>query len=327
MTNPTRTAGRKLGRQPNSGRPRFRLTSIHKPLAYAPPASVDRYSAVPPQSWGMDGNDSVGDCTCADVDHELKSVQVSAGNTETVSSAAEVLAAYSAITGYNPNDPSTDQGAEMQSVREYWQKTGFTLGGTDHEIMLFAEVDIHDVTVGQWVLDEFGAVGVGVNLPQSAMDQFDANETWDVVANDGGILGGHAVAYVGYNHVGPVFLSWGRPVQATWAWWHAYVEEAWVSFLREIVNAQGNSPTHETLYQLGQEFSAQFGKPNPVPAPTPPVPSPTPEPTPQPTPSPTPADQAFAAILRKDNWVNQHHVGDNRHVAVAAKVWLEATGQ
>ena len=60
MTAP-RMAG-KLGRKPNSGKPRVRLTATHVPPAYSPPATLDRYSAIPAATIGMDGNDSVGDC-------------------------------------------------------------------------------------------------------------------------------------------------------------------------------------------------------------------------------------------------------------------------
>lgn len=61
MTAP-RTAG-KLGRQPNQGKPRIRLTADHVPAAYSPPPALDRYSAIPAATIGMDGNDSVGDCS------------------------------------------------------------------------------------------------------------------------------------------------------------------------------------------------------------------------------------------------------------------------
>lgn len=329
MTTPTRY---RLGRRPNEGRPRIRLSS-HLMASYSPPAAVDRYSAVPATSWGMDGNDSVGDCTCADVDHELKSAQVAAGNTETVSTATEVLAAYSAITGYDPADPNSDQGAEMQTVREFWQKTGFTLGGADHRVLLFAELDVHDITVSQWALDQFGAVGIGVNLPQSAMDQFDAGQKWDVVADDGGIIGGHAIAYVGYNLVGPVFVSWGKVVQATWAWWHAYVEEAWTVLTEDFVNVHtGEDPLAQTLYQMGVEFQALTGKPNPVPAPIPsptpppgPAPAPVPPaPTPQPTPDHDPADIALVATLGP--WSREHHIAGNERAARAFQVWCVDKG-
>lgn len=327
MTTPTRTPGR-LGRTPNAGRPRIRLTATHKPPAYTPPATLDRYSAIPAGTLGMDGNDSVGDCTCADVDHEVKAAQVAAGNPEVASTAAEVLAAYSAITGYNPADPSTDQGAEMQSVRDYWRSTGFRLGGQVHKVLLFAELDIVDTSVAQWALDQLGAVGVGVNLPASAQQQFAAGQPWDVVADDGGIDGGHAVALVGYDSTGPVFATWGAVQHATWAWWARYVEEAWVVLTEDFVNAHtGDDPLGGTLYQLGQQFASLTGQPNPVPAPGP-SPTPTPQPVP-PSPSPTPdTDPAdLQLVATAGPWANEEHLTHSaRAVARAFKTWRVAKG-
>lgn len=258
----------KLGRKPNSGRPRVRLTRGLLPASASPPATVDRYSAVPAASWGMDGNDSVGDCTTADVDHEVKSVQVAASNVEVASTTAEVLAAYSAITGYNPADPSTDQGAEMQAVREFWRKTGFTLGGQPHKILMFAELDVRDDTTVRWALDEVGAIGVGVNFPVSAIDQFNSGQPWDVASDDGGIEGGHAVALVGYDQTYWYVLTWGQVQRVTPAWWGKYVEEAWLSLTEDFVNARsGDDPLGATLVQLGDQFAALTGLPNPVPTP------------------------------------------------------------
>lgn len=328
MTVPTAPITFRAGRLPNSGKPRVRITATHKPPAYTPPATLDRFSAIPAASIGMDGNDEVGDCTIADGDHEVKCAQVAAGNAEVSSTTAECLSIYSAVTGYNPADPSTDQGAEMQDVRSYWQKTGFKLGGQVHKVLLFAEVDVHDVTVAQWALDQFGAVGVGVNLPNSAMDQFNAGQPWDVVADDGGIDGGHAIALVGYDTTGPVFITWGQVQRATWAWWTRYVEEAWTVLTEDFVNAHsGQDPLAATLYQMGQQFSSLTGKPNPVPAPTPtPQPTPVPSPTPTPGPGPDPSDfdAAFASVLHP--WVTERHVGGNERVAHEAKAWLAAKG-
>ena len=322
MTAPTRQAGR-TGRLPNSGKPRVTLHSGHVPPAYTPPATLDRYSAIPAASLGMDGNDNVGDCTCADVDHEVKSVEVAAGNPEVASTAAEVLAAYSAITGYSPDDPNSDQGAEIQTVREYWQKNGFRLGGQVHKILLFAELDVRDGDLVEWALDQFGALGIGVNLSNSAMGQFNSGEPWDVVANDGGIDGGHAVALVGYDESYWYVITWGAVQKVTPAWFAKYVEEAWASLTADFVNAHsGDDPLGGTLYDLGQQFAAVTGKPNPVP---PPSPAPAPSPVPSPTPSPVdPADVAFAAVLHP--WVGAHHVGANHTVQVAAENWLQEKG-
>jgi len=336
MTAP-RTTGQ-LGRKPNAGRPRIRLTTDHVPAAYTPPATLDRWSAIPAGTIGMDGNDAVGDCTCADVDHEVKSVQVAAGNPEVASTAAEVLAAYSAITGYNPADPSSDQGAEMQAVREYWQKTGFALGGQVHQVLLFAELDIHNDNLVKWALDQIGAVGIGVNFPRSAMDQFNADQPWDVVSDDGGIEGGHAVAVVGYDATYWYVITWGQVQKVTPAWFRAYVEEAWVSLAADFVNAHsGEDPLGGTLFDLGAQFSALTGQPNPVappvpaPTPVPPVPSPSPVPVPSPpapTPSPSPAPDAadMALVATLGPWSREHHIGRNEVAARAFQSWRVAKG-
>lgn len=329
MTAPRRIAG-KLGRTPNRGRDRIRLTSDHKPSGYIPPDTLDHYTAVPVATWGMDGNDEVGDCTIADGDHETKYVEVLAGNAEASSTTDEVIGVYSAITGYDPADPSTDQGAEMQAVREYWRKTGLTLGGQPHQILLFAEIDHTDLDLVKWTLDEFGMVGLGVNFPDSAMKQFNAGEPWTVVkgAQD---EGGHAIALVGWDKDYAYVLTWGQVQKVAWSWWKKYVEEAWGAFSTERVNAvSGTTETAQTLYQLGQQFQRLTDQPNPVPPPAPsPSPTPDPEPTPSPSPDPAPpvvddADQALADAVR--DWAQERHFRDNRKIAEALEEWLRVKG-
>ena len=76
------------------------------------------------QPWGMLGNDTVGDCTCAAAGH-ADQIAETYGDKKTPDVTPEaVLAAYSAITGYNPDDPNSDTGANMIDVLRYWQKTG-----------------------------------------------------------------------------------------------------------------------------------------------------------------------------------------------------------
>lgn len=271
MTSP-RLAG-KLGRLPNAGRPRVSLRPGHVPPAYTPPATLDRYSAVPPESWGMDGNDRVGDCTCADIDHEIKAVEVAAGNSEVTSTADEVLAAYSAITGYDPDDPNSDQGAEMQSVREYWQHTGFTLAGKPHTILMFADLPVSSPDTVRWALDQLGAVGLGIQVPASAQQQFGAGQPWTVVEGSP-IEGGHAIALVGYDADYWYVLTWGGVQKMAPDFFARYVDEAWVALDAEFVNAHtGTDFLGGTLHDLGEQFAQITGKPNPVPAPAGPTPN------------------------------------------------------
>src|ERR1700752_3812644 len=71
--------------------------------------------------WGMLGNDQVGDCTMAGSDHETMLWCAMAGGNATFET-ANTLADYSALTGYNPSDPNTDQGADMHDVMKYRQQ-------------------------------------------------------------------------------------------------------------------------------------------------------------------------------------------------------------
>jgi hypothetical protein len=273
----TQPGALRFGRLPNDpSRPRVRLTA--RPAAYDPPAAVDWHTAVPAGSWGMDGNDAVGDCTLAEVDHTTKATEVAAGNPEVQSTAAEVLAAYSAITGYDPADPSTDQGAEMQQVRDWWRKRGVTLGGRQHTIALFAELDHRNLGLVKWAVAQFGPVGLGINCPRSALDQFNAGQPWTVVRGSPDD-GGHAIAFVGYDDQWAYVLTWGRVQRMSWGFFAAYVEEAWTQLSQEWVSAAtGADPLAGTLHDLGEQFHAVTGLPNPFPTPGPVPPGPPPFP-------------------------------------------------
>jgi len=270
------------GRLPNNAaRPRVRLRAKAGASAqsFTPPATCNWYAAVPAETWGMDGNDSVGDCTIAEVDHTIKATEVAAGNAEVSSTTDEVLTGYSDVTGYDPNDPSTDQGAEMQQVRAYWRKPGFELGGADHTIVLFAEIDGADLNLAKWACAHLGPVGLGINCPQSALEQFDAGEDWTVVPGSPN-AGGHAISLVGYDAQWLYVVTWGRVVRMSVGFWQAYVEEAWCQLSTEFVNAaSGDDPLGEVVRDLGAQFEALTGQPNPFPAPTPePIPAPGPVP-------------------------------------------------
>src|SRR5208282_2013127 len=83
------------------------LKAALDPLGTPPPMSPG-YSAMVEEAvggdWGMDGNDSVGDCTCADPAHRLMIWSAQGTGKLVMPTAAETLALYSAITGYNPAD-------------------------------------------------------------------------------------------------------------------------------------------------------------------------------------------------------------------------------
>jgi hypothetical protein len=296
-----------LGRLPEDwSKPRLTLAPHLR--AVVPPASVDWYSRV--QAWGVLANDQWGDCVFAGNGHIIEQQTALGGGDETIVTDQEALAEYSAVTGFNPDaGPSgsnpTDQGALIQDGLADLRKNG--LAG--QKIAAFARVSQADQGEVKTALAELGAVSLGVNLPQSAMDQFDAGQPW-TVSGDGTILGGHCITAFGYDAEYVYVVSWGKVVPATWEWLAAYCDEAWAVVSAMWAGEGGKDPEGVDLPGLGEEFAALTGEANPFPAPQPvPVPPPpAPEPPPAP-PAPDPAAvleqlaetvRAVAASAQKD---------------------------
>lgn len=113
----------------------------------------------------------------------------------------------------------------LDSIRD-WRKTGWNILGNQYTIYAFAELNISDHEEVKQAIYLLNGVQIGITLTQDAMNQFNANQTWDITP-DTRIIGGHAVYLVGYNATGPICITWAKKQQMTWAWWNKYVDEAY----------------------------------------------------------------------------------------------------
>lgn len=267
----------KFGRKPNdSSRPRLTLSA--EQLKGTPPASVDFHESI--GGGGMLGNDQYGDCVFAANGHIVEQQTALGQGKEAPVTTAQALAEYSKVTGFNPNDPNTDQGAEVQQGLADLRKSG--LAG--HKIVAFAEIKTTDMNTVKNAISEFGVVDIGFSVPNSAMTQFDNGQPWDVVANDGGIDGGHCVIVCGYDAQYLYVYTWNAVQKMTYAFWDKYVEEAWAPISQDWVNAStGLDPNKVNMADLGAQYTTLTGQPNPFPAPKPPVPPIPPVPPVKPT--------------------------------------------
>jgi len=200
-----------------------KYTGPMTPISPTPVGKVFREYKVPPGKWGMLGNDQVGDCTIAAIAHMLMNETVHTGTLVTPT-LAEVMAAYSAISGYDPATGANDNGCAITDVLEYWR----THGLSGHKILAWAQVDYQNFWHVKQAIWLFGALNIGIRVPQSAMDQFSNNQFWDVVPNDGGIIGLHSIPNFGYGSQGTNCITWGQRQGMTWNWFSSYVEEAYV---------------------------------------------------------------------------------------------------
>ncbi len=222
----------KLGKKPArawGGGSRFRLARYADTAALPPlPQNFGHGSLI--SSWPMLANDRYGDCVWAGAAHETMLLAKEAGNTVTFTD-ANVLSDYAAVTGFDPDDPSTDQGTDMQVAASYRRKTGIVdATGKRHAIAAFLSVDpanTQHILLAAYLF----VCGVGLQLPSSALDQVDKGQVWDVVSGSP-IEGGHYVPLIGRQDGLLAFVSWGRVQYATQRFLATYCDEA-VAYLSE----------------------------------------------------------------------------------------------
>jgi hypothetical protein len=280
-------------------KPRLKLKHFLTGDLPAIPAAVDYDKAVA-GDWPMYGNDQYGDCVFAMLGHAIETWTANAGSISLVTN-QDVLQGYSDVTGFDPSDPSTDNGTVVQDALSWWRKTGMA----GHKILAFAQVDHTSPAEMEAAAALFGEVLLAINFPNSAMTQFNAGKPWDVVRNDGGIEGGHAICSARYDSAAKQWtvITWGKEQPVTFAFLAKYLEESWVAISPEWIAANGKTPSGLDLAGLGEAFASLTGEPNPFPndPPQPPV-------------------SALEDIVRRmasDHsvavWVHNHHFG---HAAV-----------
>lgn len=237
------------------------LSSLtRKAILSPPPEIVDWiWKANDKPDWSMFANDKIGDCTVAAAANLMRVWSTVARRPPILLTDAEVIGAYSAITGYVPGAEATDQGAVIDDVLGYWQHTG--IGG--HRIDARVTVDPLDTDQLRDAIAWYGGIDVGLQLPLTAQTQLDAGEPWDVVATspNGQQLadhphvapnswGGHSVAICGYDPEHFYSITWGKVQAITPEFLKVYCDEAFGCISHDWIRDNDLSPSElhfETL--------------------------------------------------------------------------------
>lgn len=250
---------RKLGKLPRGYNHKIphmsAILAASKARVVLPPTI--NYAPANVNNFGMMLNDQLGDCTCAAFYHALQIWSLATKKPELTESDNSVLALYEQAAGYNPNDPSTDQGANEQAILEYVLKTGAPMDGNNrHQISAFYEIDPRNTTDVKQTIYECGLSYIGFMVPANIMPQ-DAPPPalWQYVPGQQ-ILGGHAIILTGYDANGVDLISWGEKYKMTWQFFHAYTEESYGLVDKEWMYTTGKTPLGLTLPQLEQMMSS-----------------------------------------------------------------------
>ena len=277
--------GMHLGKQPPRLDPRtlqyakYRLTTA---LPAVPPGDIGHEGIV--ADWPMCGNgpdDSVypgfqgaGDCVFAGGDHETQ-LWTTEGGTPAAFNGSTAISDYSAVTGYNPDVPSSDQGTDVLTALNYRRNTGLLdlAGNRRHKIGAFLAMDVSRIKAGDFgelyeALYLFDTVAIGINFPDTAMNQFDTGQIWDVVSG-AAIEGGHYIPLTYIYADGTMdVVTWAKLQRMTAAFLSAYCDEAYAILSPEMLKG-GISIDGFDLAQLQADLAALDTAPAP-PAPVPP---------------------------------------------------------
>ena len=253
MSQTATAAPLRLGKRPaRPGAVTMKLsTYLQQDQLPAPPAQFGHDHGV--GKWKMLGNDTVGDCVIAGGLHETM-LWTHFGSAVARVDKASAIANYSAITGYHADDPSSDQGTDVADAASYRRHTGLVdADGNRHQVVAYLALTPGDVQEHRQALYLFGAVGIGLRFPSSAMEQFHRHQPWDVVAG-ATVEGGHYVSAVARRDDEFVVVTWGREQPMTDAFFQEYNDESYVYVSAEYLK-DGADPEGFDLAQLQSDLA------------------------------------------------------------------------
>jgi hypothetical protein len=246
----------KLGKQAARHDPRTLLLASYVTTSLpTPPASFDVSTKV--QAWGMMDNDQIGDCTCAAAGHLIMEWTANAKSKMVTPTDKQIVAAYSAITGYNPTTGANDNGAVEIDVLNFWRQNG--IAGHKISAYMALEPSNHNHVMDSVYI--FEGCYIGVQLPISAQDQIKNHQPWSVPpggpTGDGkpGSWGGHAVPVVAYDARGVTVVTWGALQRMTWSFWEAYCEESYAILSTDYMSGKKTSPQGFKLKDLQADLA------------------------------------------------------------------------
>jgi len=159
--------------------------------------------AVPSNQWGMLGNDRVGDCVLAGAAHETMIWRSEANQILPKFSANGIERQYFHLTG------GGDHGLDVQQTAKWRRDVGLTddEGGV-HQIAAYLALDPGNINHLFYGVYLFGAVGLGLRLPDVADMQFRDNQPWDFTGATAS--GGHYVPFAGRRPGMLHVITWGQ---------------------------------------------------------------------------------------------------------------------
>lgn len=184
-----------------------------------PPANADG------TEWGMDGNDTYGDCGVAAVDHGEITVDVDTATSLLNLTSAQIVAYYLKYTG------GQDDGVVLADFLAHVKKTGWF----GHKLAAYAPVAYTDYATLQFTINAYGYAYTGIEVTDLMMNAFSEGKPWTAAdVSRGNVEGGHCIPLVGYDSDYLYAVTWGGVQKIQYSAWHLMASEAWACIWGEV---------------------------------------------------------------------------------------------
>lgn len=200
------------------------------------------WSAAYPADGDALGNGTVGDCVQCAIYRAIQLRRAIVWGEKLALDAAETVALYAEMTGFDPVTGSNDNGTDTADAMSWWATRGVPVRGVE-DVVLWTALGAQNVAHLKAALFALGPVQATVALPIGAQDV----ATWAGAPGTGadwgaGSWGGHRVLLVAYDAEGLTVRTWGQDARMSWPFWSAYALGADATYSPGWLDTAGRSP-------------------------------------------------------------------------------------
>lgn len=287
----------RFGRQiPQVIAPHMKLKNYLRASLPSAPSTLDLSGPALASLRNVDQNDVLGNCVIAAINHIL-GVWTGNGGSLYQTTAAQILAEYSAIGGYVPGDPSTDQGCNMQTALN-WIISNPMADGTKLTAWLGVDAtNVNELRAALWLFEN---LDFGMALPDAWINPFPSADgfLWNT-AGKADPNNGHSVMGYGYDATSVKIDSWALFGGLTYDAIAEYAVantggELYVLLSTDVlIRGQQKAPSGVAWGDLITDWDSIGGH----------VPAVTPAPAPAPAPSPAPTPAMSVSLAQVEAWL------------------------
>lgn len=203
----------------------------------APPKSIilpaDKAAAA---YAGTLGNTTAGCCTISGAGRLIQAWSALNGRPVAFTD-AQALAEYSRVEGYNPATGLPDDGMVETDLLDDWVRGGLF----GNRLASYRSVNPRNVVHIKQTIWVYGGIYLGLQLPESAMQQTDEGRPWTLPWFSR-ILGGHCVVGLEYDESYLYCGTWGLRQPVSWDFVSYYFDAAYALLDSLWLGADGKTP-------------------------------------------------------------------------------------